>query len=88
MRSAQTVPRANSASSGFTLSLLVAAPPYRVVDGEIDLRDDGTGIPASVVVSGTVGPDAITAGSSCGTSEIASVTISAFCPSAEQGGRP
>ena len=36
---------------------------------------------ASVVGSGTVGPDAIAEGSSCGTSEIASVTISAArCP--------
>ena len=35
---------------------------------------------ASVVGSGTVGPDAIADGSSCGTSEIASVTISARWP--------
>ena len=35
---------------------------------------------ASVVGSGTVGPDAIAEASSCGTSEIASVTISARCP--------
>ena len=35
---------------------------------------------ASVVGSGTVGPEAIAEGSSCGTSEIASVTISARWP--------
>ena len=35
---------------------------------------------ASVVGSGTVGPEAIADGSSCGTSEIASVTISARWP--------
>ncbi len=35
---------------------------------------------ASVVGSGTVGPDAIAEASSCGTSEIASVTISARAP--------
>ena len=34
---------------------------------------------ASVVGSGTVGPEAITAGSSCGTSEIASVTMAPAC---------
>ena len=65
------------------LAAFVCGVVERAADGVVDLKAvfrDEARASASVVGSGTVGPEAIAEGSSCGTSEIASVTISARFP--------
>ena len=70
--------RANAASPGLQLSLAGSSSARLTASSTVrSYFATSARASASVVGSGTVGPDAIADGSSCGTSEIASVTISA-----------
>ena len=77
-QSARIAPRLNAGSPGLQLSFLESSSARRTASSIARLYfATRARASASVVGSGTVGPDAIADGSSCRTSEIASVTISA-----------
>ena len=79
-RSAKTAHAQSAGSPGLQLSFAGSSqrPLHGVVGRDRKTRTTARAS-ASVVGSATVGPEAMTAGSSFGTSEIASVTIAAGC---------
>ena len=88
-RSVRKRARANAGSPGLQLSFLGSSSARRTASSMARLYfATSARASASVVGSGTVGPEAIAEGSSCGTSEIASVTISAACSPARASRPP
>ena len=75
---------ADRRASGVSLAGSASARGDRLAAGRGDSARRSRGHPRASVGSGTVGPEPITAGSSPGTSEIASVTTRAGCARARQ----